>query len=88
MAGVRLVADGGAQTEVRRFDTTVPGLLALSGWLAEQGCTHVAMEARDLLEAGLTHPVGRQLHPDPGQCSAREERVRPQHRRGRCDLAG
>jgi transposase len=25
--------------------TTTPGLLALSAWLAEQGCTHVAMEA-------------------------------------------
>lgn len=45
VAGVRLAANGGAQTEVRRFDTTTPGLLALSGWLAEQGCTHVAMEA-------------------------------------------
>ena len=27
------------------FDTTTPGLRALSAWLAEAGCTHVAMEA-------------------------------------------
>ena len=34
-----------SQSEVRTFDTTTPGLLALSAWLAEHGCTHVAMEA-------------------------------------------
>ncbi len=45
VAGVRLAGDGPARTEVRTFDTTTPGLLALSAWLAEQGCTHVAMEA-------------------------------------------
>ncbi len=45
VAGVRLAGDGPASTEVRPFDTTTPGLLALSAWLAEQGCTHVAMEA-------------------------------------------
>jgi hypothetical protein len=45
VAAVRLAAAGGVKTEVRSFDTTTPGLLALSGWLAEQGCTHVAMEA-------------------------------------------
>src|SRR3712207_3185576 len=31
--------------EVRTFPTTTAGLLALSAWLAERGCTHVAMEA-------------------------------------------
>jgi transposase len=46
VAAVRLAGPGGgAQTEVRSFDTTTPGLLALADWLAEQGCTHVAMEA-------------------------------------------
>jgi transposase len=45
VAGVRIAADGPARTEVRTFGTTTPELLALSGWLAEQGCTHVAMEA-------------------------------------------
>jgi transposase len=45
VAAIRLASDGPARTEVRTFDTTTPGLLALSTWLAEQGCTHVAMEA-------------------------------------------
>ena len=45
VAGVRIVGDGPVKTDVRTFDTTTPGLLALSTWLAENGCTHVAMEA-------------------------------------------
>ena len=45
VAGVRLAGDGPVRTEVRSFETTTPGLLALSAWLAECGCTHVAMEA-------------------------------------------
>src|SRR5262249_53433730 len=31
--------------EVRSFGTLTPELLALADWLAEAGCTHVAMEA-------------------------------------------
>jgi transposase len=45
MAAVRLAEAGGARCEVRRFETTTPGLLALGAWLAECGCTHAAMEA-------------------------------------------
>ncbi|MBV9775470.1 MAG: IS110 family transposase [Acetobacteraceae bacterium] len=45
VAGVRIAAPGPAKVEVRTFDTATPGLLALSAWLAECGCTHVAMEA-------------------------------------------
>lgn len=45
VAAVRLAADGPAKTEIRTFDTTTAGLLALSAWLAHCGCTHVAMEA-------------------------------------------
>src|SRR3712207_2722441 len=45
VAAVRLVEPGGVRSEVRRFDTTTPGLLALSDWLAECGCTHAVMEA-------------------------------------------
>jgi transposase len=45
VAAVRLADAGGARTEVRRFETTTPGLLALGAWLAECGCTHAAMEA-------------------------------------------
>jgi transposase len=45
VAAVRLAGAGGAKVEVRRFDTTTPGLLALGEWLAEAGCTHAVMEA-------------------------------------------
>jgi transposase len=45
VAGVRLAVAGAVRTEVCTFDTTTPGLLSLSAWLAEAGCTHVAMEA-------------------------------------------
>ncbi len=38
-------ADGMPQKEVRTFGTMTGDLLALAGWLAEAGCTHVAMES-------------------------------------------
>ena len=55
VAGVRLATDGPAKTEVRRFDTTTPGLLALSTWLAESGCTQVAMEATGVYRKRVWH---------------------------------
>src|SRR6202011_3481945 len=45
VACVRLVIDGKPVKEVRTFSTTTADLMALSGWLAESKCTHVAMEA-------------------------------------------
>jgi transposase len=45
VAAVRLAVDGKVLTEVKTFVTTTQGLLSLSDWLAENGCTHVAMEA-------------------------------------------
>lgn len=45
VACARVVSDQDVAKDVRTFDTTTPGLLALSDWLAEKGCTHVAMEA-------------------------------------------
>src|SRR5689334_5127194 len=45
VAAVRLVAGGRVAREVRTFATTTAGLLGLAAWLAENGCTHVAMEA-------------------------------------------
>src|SRR5918998_1427530 len=45
VAAVRLAEPGGVRCEIRRFDTTTPGLLALGAWLAECGCTHAVMEA-------------------------------------------
>ena len=45
VACLRLVCDGKVTTEVRTFQTTTADLLRLSKWLAENECTHVAMEA-------------------------------------------
>lgn len=45
VACVRKIEQGRVQREVRTFGTTTSQLLALSDWLTEQGCTHVAMEA-------------------------------------------
>src|SRR5215213_5758610 len=45
VASARLAAGREVAVEVRTFPTTTAGLLALSAWLAERGCTHVAMEA-------------------------------------------
>jgi transposase len=45
VACVRLVIDRKTVKEVRTFRTTTASLIALSGWLTEVKCTHVAMEA-------------------------------------------
>ena len=45
VAGVRVVEPMGTRTFVRTFGTTTPALLELSAYLAEHGCTHIAMEA-------------------------------------------
>ena len=44
-ACVRVQAGQRAKVEVRLFGTTTSALLSLSEWLAEEGCTHVAMES-------------------------------------------
>lgn len=45
VACVRIASDGEASASVRTFTTTTGGLIELSEWLEENGCTHVAMEA-------------------------------------------
>jgi transposase len=45
VASARLANGRDVSVEVRTFATTTAGLLALSAWLAERGCAHVAMEA-------------------------------------------
>ena len=45
VACVRIVDDTKLTEEVRTFETTTTGLLALSAWLEAEGCTYVAMEA-------------------------------------------
>jgi len=43
VACLRIVFGGEIVREVRTFETTTASLIALSEWLAENGCTHVAM---------------------------------------------
>jgi transposase len=45
VACVRHIVDGAVKREVRSFQTTTKGLMALSEWLSAEGCTHVVMEA-------------------------------------------
>jgi transposase len=45
VACVRHMANGSVTHAVRTFKTTTKDLLALSDWLAGEGCTHIAMEA-------------------------------------------
>jgi transposase len=45
VAAVRLVEHGKVRIEVRTFETTTAGLIALAEWLASHGVTSVAMEA-------------------------------------------
>jgi transposase len=45
VACVRHMIDGAVKREVRSFQTTTKGLIALSEWLSAEGCTHIVMEA-------------------------------------------
>jgi transposase len=45
VACARVASGSSVAQQVRTFGTTTSQLLALSDWLAEQDCTHVAMEA-------------------------------------------
>jgi hypothetical protein len=55
VACVRVAVEGKVHREMRTFDTTTTGLLALSSWLAESGCTHVAMEATGIYWKPVWH---------------------------------
>jgi transposase len=45
----RLLGDGQVESEILEFGTTTLQLRALSKWLSEWGCTHVAMESTGVL---------------------------------------
>jgi transposase len=45
VACARVYEEGKVRQEVRTFETTTQGLLSLSDWLTEAGCTHAAMES-------------------------------------------
>jgi transposase len=58
VASARLATGRDVSVEVRTFATTTAGLLALSAWLAERGCTHVAMEATGVYWKPVWHVLG------------------------------
>ena len=55
VACLRVVSGGKVDTNVRTFETTTAGLIALSEWLAENGCTHIAMEATGIYWKPVWH---------------------------------
>lgn len=55
VACARVVSDAGVQQDVQSFETTTRGLLALSDWLSEHGCTHVAMESTGIYWKPVWH---------------------------------
>ena len=57
-ACVREAAGPTVTTEHREFATTTAGLLELSAWLTEAGCTHVAMEATGVYWKPVWHILG------------------------------
>jgi len=55
VACLRVVSGGEVVREVRTFETTTVSLIALSEWLAENGCTHIAMEATGIYWKPVWH---------------------------------
>ena len=56
VACLRVVSGGKVDKDVRTFETTTAGLIALAEWLAENGCTHNCDGGdRHLLEASVAH---------------------------------
>jgi transposase len=55
VACLRLVSGGKVNMEVRTFETTTASLIALSEWLAQNGCAHIAMEATGIYWKPVWH---------------------------------
>jgi transposase len=55
VACARVVTDAGVEQDVASFETTTRGLLMLSDWLSEHGCTHVAMESTGIYWKPVWH---------------------------------
>ncbi len=58
VACLRRMVDGRVKREVRTFRTTTTELLALSEWLASEGCAHIAMEATGVYWKPVWHVLG------------------------------
>lgn len=60
VAAVRLAGTGAPTRAVEMFATTTPGLMALSAWLEEHGCTHVVMEATGVYWRPVWHVLSEE----------------------------
>ena len=78
VACVRIVSGGEVSRAVRTFETTTARLIELAEWLEANGCTHVAMEATGVLEAGLAGSGGGWLRAGTGERLACQKRARSQ----------
>jgi len=65
VACLRVVNGGKTVKEVRTFSTMTADLIALSQWLAEHKCTHIAMEATGIYWKPVWHILddGEFRHP-------------------------
>ena len=89
VACVRHMVNGTVKREVRTFKTTTKELLALSEWLAAEGCTHVAMEATGVYWKPVWHILSDgDFDAGAGQCRACQKRAGAQDRCQRRHLAG
>ena len=90
VASARLATGREVVVEVRTFPTTTAGLLALSAWLAECGCTHVAMEATGVYWKPVWHVLsdGDFILVLANAAQVRNVPGRKQDRRGGRDLVG
>src|SRR6266496_2925616 len=62
VACVRMQEGPAARHVVETFGTTTKDLLALSDWLGEHGCTHVAMEATGVYWKPVWHVLANAMH--------------------------
>src|SRR3954454_14696823 len=89
VACVRHMTSGTVKREVRTFKTTTTDLLALSAWLASEGCTHVVMEATGVYWKPVWHILSDgEFALTLANAAQVKKRAGPQDRRQRRDVAG
>ena len=87
VACVRIASDGAPLQQVRTFDTTTSGLLALADWL-DSLASSMSPWKPPACTGSRCGTCSRPLRADPGQRRACEKRARPQDRCQRRDVAG
>src|SRR5205085_9968181 len=88
VACVRHMMGGAVKREVRSFQATTKGLIALSQWLSAEDCTHIVMEGAlsSLSEGGNVNRTA--LFPRHGRHFSLPRASKPSAAIGREDMAG